>query len=121
MFVYRLSEPIDLFDGLIPMGDWVIGDPGRAAWALQAVLALTDAADALGWQRDMRHLPMVGGLPVPGRTMPYMIVKQDNNGDCFIISALNDIQRLDERARSVEVADRPIGAWSPADDDEYMY
>lgn len=111
MFVYRLTEPIDSFGGLIPMDDWLVGDPGRAAWALQAVLALADAADAPGWQGDMRHLPMVGGLPAPA-----LRVKQGNNGDCFVFSATDDIHRLDARALSVEVANRPIGAWSLDDD-----
>jgi hypothetical protein len=87
MFVYRLTEPIDLFDGLTPLNDWLTRQhPSRTAWALQAVLALTDAAADVGWRGDMRHLPMVGALPTPSRTTPYLAIKQDNNGDTFLIS-----------------------------------
>lgn len=43
MHTYRLSEPIDDFDGLIPLHEWLDGSPSRLAWALQAVLALAEA------------------------------------------------------------------------------
>jgi len=73
MFAYRLTDPIDLFDGLTPLNDWLTRQhPSRTAWALQAVLALTDAAADVGWRGDMRHLPMVGALPTPSRTTPYL-------------------------------------------------
>ena len=40
MFVYALTEPIDTFDGLTPLPEWIIADPARRTrWALQAVLA----------------------------------------------------------------------------------
>ena len=42
MHIYRLSEPIDDFDGLIPLHEWLDGSPSRLAWALQAVLALSE-------------------------------------------------------------------------------
>ena len=58
MYVYRLSEPIDDFDGLTPLNEWLDGDADRLAWALRAVLALTEAALTVGWKGDMRHLPM---------------------------------------------------------------
>ncbi len=77
MLVYRLAEPIDLFDGLTPLNDWLTRQhPSRTAWALQAVLALTDAAADDGWRGDMRHLPMVGALPTPRRTTSYLAIKQ---------------------------------------------
>ena len=44
MHVYRLSEPIDDFDGLTPLNEWLDGDADRLAWALRAVLALTETA-----------------------------------------------------------------------------
>ena len=116
MFVYRLTEPIDIFDGLTPLNEWLAGHPGRTAWALQAVLALNDAAGDVGWRGDMRHLPMVGGLPTPGRSTPYLIVKQDNNGDTFIISTA---ENTDAGCQDLitKVTARGIGAWTPDDND----
>jgi hypothetical protein len=96
MFVCRLTEPIDLLDGVTPLNDWLTRQhPSRTAWALQAVLVLTDAAAHVGWRGDMRHLPMVGALPTPSRTTPYLAIKQDNNGDTFLISPtqIPDIDR----------------------------
>ena len=63
MHVYRLSEPIDDFDGLTPLNEWLDGDAERLAWALRAVLALAQAAPTVGWRGDMRHLPLIGHLP----------------------------------------------------------
>lgn len=117
MFVYRLPEPIDLFDGLTPLHDWVGGQhPSRAAFALRAVLALADAAEQVGWRGDMRHLPMVGGLPTPGRAMPYLAVKQHNNGDTFLISPV-PIPGIDEDALTTETVGRDIGDWAPEEND----
>ena len=117
MFVYRLPEPIDVFDGLTPLNDWLSEQhPSRTAWALQAVLALADAASETGWQGDMRHLPMVGGLPTLGRTTLYLAIKQDNNGDTFLISP-EEIPGIDELALVTKVTTREIGAWAPSEDD----
>lgn len=117
MFVYRLTEPIDMYDGLMPLNDWLTGQhPSRTAWALQAVLALTDAATNIGWEGDMRHLPMVGGLPTLGRTTPYLVIKQDNNGDTFVVSAA-EVPGVDEQALVSKVATRDIGAWAPDESD----
>ena len=117
MFVYQLSEPIDSFDGLVPLNDWLAGrHPNRTAWALQAVLALADA-DALHWRGDMRHLPMVGGLPTVGCTTPYLVVKQENNGDTFLITPTDNIRWLDEQALVTHVPTRNIGAWAPDETD----
>jgi hypothetical protein len=108
MFVYRLPEPIDAFDGLTPLHECLASQhPGRAAWALQAVLALADAASEVGWDGDMRHLPMVGGLPTPGHTTPYLMVKQDNNGDTFVITTEPDLR---PNARFAKAASRRVGA-----------
>jgi hypothetical protein len=67
MFVYRLPVPIDDFDGLTPLHQWLSTPPpqrdARTAWALAALLALADAADQVGWHGDLRHLPLVGVLP----------------------------------------------------------
>ncbi len=64
MFIYRLTEPIDVFDELTPLPDWLNGASSHATrWALQAVLALADAAPDIGWRGDMRHLPSVGVIP----------------------------------------------------------
>lgn len=84
MYVYRLLTPVDDFEGLIPLNEWIGGDAERTAWALQAVFALNKAAVTVKWDGDMRHVPLVGYLPSPFATR-YMIVKQDNNGDSFLI------------------------------------
>ena len=87
MFVYALTEPIDIFDGLTPLPEWIIADPARRTrWALQAVLALADTATQVRWNGDMRHLPSVGATLTPPATSPYLVVKQDNNGTTFIVA-----------------------------------
>jgi hypothetical protein len=120
MFVYRLTEPIDVFDGLTPLPDWLAG-PGcthAARWALQAVLALADAGPAVGWQGDMRHLPSVGVMPTPPAVTPYLVVKQDNNGDTFIVTAADAPWLDDTAAARTRVDPHPIGAWThPTTDD----
>ena len=98
MHVYRLSEPIDDFDGLTPLNEWLDGDAERLAWALQAVLALAQAAPAVGWRGDMRHLPLVGHLPTSPFVARYLIIKQDNNGDTFLISQADPAELLDHAA-----------------------
>jgi hypothetical protein len=58
MFVYALSTPIDFFGGLAALPQWIASTRDeQAAWALRAVIALVDAADQVGWDGDMRHLP----------------------------------------------------------------
>ena len=100
-----------------PLNDWLTRQhPSRTAWALQAVLALTDAAADVGWLGDMRHLPMVGALPTPSRTTPYLAIKQDNNGDTFLISPVQ-IPDIDRQVLVAEVTARKIGAWMPDESD----
>jgi hypothetical protein len=70
VFVYRLTEPVDEFDGLTSLPQYLhtdqTADPANATkWALQAVLALAGAALDVGWRGDMRHLPSVGILATP--------------------------------------------------------
>ena len=117
MHIYRLSEPIDDYDGLIPLHEWLDGSPSRLAWALQAVLALSEAAPTVGWKSDMRHLPMVGHLPTSPFVTRYLVIKQDNNGDTFLICQTDPAELLDHAADD-EVTPMPIGAWSPTDPDE---
>ena len=53
MFVYTLTEPIDPFDELIPLPQWIADDPApRTRWALQAILSLSDAAAELPLSAD---------------------------------------------------------------------
>jgi hypothetical protein len=112
MHVCRLSEPIDDFDGLTPLNEWLDGDAKRLAWALQAVLALAGAAPTVGWRGDMRHLPMIGHLPTNPFVTRYLVVKQDNNGDTFLICEA-DPGGLLGHAADREVTSGPIGAWVP--------
>lgn len=110
--ICRLSEPIDDFDGLAPLHEWINGDAERLAWALQAVLALAQAAPAVGWRGDMRHLPLVGHLPTSPFVTRYLLVKQDNNGDTFLICPA-DPAGLPGPAAAAEVVPREVGAWAP--------
>ena len=49
MFVYALAQPIDFFDGLIPLPRWIAEDHGSStAWALRTALALADARAEAG-------------------------------------------------------------------------
>jgi len=112
MHVYRLDEPIDDFDGLTPLNEWLDRDAGRLAWALRAVLALAEAAPMVGWKGDMRHLPMVGHLPTSPFVTRYLVVKQDNNGDTFLICQADPAELLDHAAVD-EVTPGSIGAWVP--------
>jgi hypothetical protein len=36
----------------------------------------------------MRHLPSVGAVLWPPEAIPYLVVKQDNNGTTFVISGI---------------------------------
>src|SRR2546421_2240037 len=113
MFVYRLTEPIDVFDGLTPLPDWIrTGSAQTTQWALKAILALADAAPGIGWHGDMRHLPSVGVTPDPPGVAPYLVVKQDNNGDTFIVTTADAPWLDDIAAACLRVDPRPIGAWT---------
>ena len=113
MFVYALTTPIDFFDGIAPLPQWIANThDAQAAWALRAVLALADAAEQVGWDGDMRHLPSVGCLPTPPDVTPYLLVKQDNNGTTFVISDA-ELPWLEEQCdRHASVMARPVGAWT---------
>jgi hypothetical protein len=116
MFVYRLDEPIDIFDGLVPLDRWLADTtPDRTHWVLTAVLALADAADDITWNGDMRHLPLVGALPTRPQTSPYLVIKQENNGDTFIITDAPP-RWIGDTAAHTHVTTRQIGAWNPTDD-----
>jgi hypothetical protein len=114
MFVYRLTEPIDEFDGLTPLPDWLTGAASIPAtrWALQAILALADAATTIGWRGDMRHLPSVGVVPTPPGTTPYLVVKQDDSGVTFVVTTADTAWIASEAAACTRVEPRPIGAWT---------
>jgi len=46
---------------------------------------------------------MVGGLPTTGSTTPYLVIKQDNNGDTFLITPADNMRWLDEQALVTQV------------------
>ena len=113
MLVYALTEPIDVFDGLTPLPEWIIADPGpRTRWALQALLALADTATQVRWNGDMRHLPSVGMTLTPPGTSPYLVVKQDNNGTTFVVADSELSLPTDFVELRVEIGQRRIGAWT---------
>jgi hypothetical protein len=62
----------------------------------------------------MRHLPMIGALPTRPQTTPYLLVKQDNDGDTFIITDAEP-GWIGETASRAHVTTREIGAWEPRD------
>ncbi len=113
MHIYRLSEPIDDFDGLAPLHEWLNCDAERLARALRAVLALAQAAPTVGWNGDMRHLPLVGRLPTSPFVNRYLLVKQDNNGDTFLICQA-DLADLPGHAAAEEITPGAVGAWAPS-------
>lgn len=87
MFVYRLTTPLDEFDDLVALTDWLHNaSPAAVAWMLRAVLALRDAADQVGWRGDMRHLPSVSIPAIGTNDAPHLVVKQDDNGATFVVS-----------------------------------
>lgn len=47
----------------------------------------------------MRHLPLVGHLPTAPFVTRYLVVKQDNNGDTFLICQVDPAELLDHRCR----------------------
>jgi hypothetical protein len=93
MFVYRLNDPLDLYaddnDNVLPLTYWLTDnvDPEKAAWLLEATLALADAAPAVRWDGDMRHLPFVDVHAEDTTGEPALIViQQDPGADSFVIS-----------------------------------
>ncbi|MGY3676518.1 hypothetical protein [Streptomyces sp. TE33382] len=61
-------------------------DKERLDWAAAALDALQRGSGHVGWEGDFRHEPYVGALPWPENAGRYLLVKQGNNGTCFIIS-----------------------------------
>lgn len=113
MFVYALHEPIDDFDALTPLPQWIAADPTwRTRWTLQAILALTDVAAQVRWNGDMRHQPSVGAALAPPTTFPYLVVKQDNNGTTFVVSAAALPWLADEAEHTAQTPARIIGVWT---------
>ncbi len=111
MFVYALAQPIDFFDGLIPLPRWIAEDPdSNTAWALRAALALADAQAEAGWTGTMRHLPSIGALPTPGTAELFMVIKQDARGTCFVISDTPIDWLLQHCCRHAHPRNRDIGA-----------
>ncbi len=119
MFVYALHEPIDCFDGLTPLPEWIAADPPqRTRWALQAVLALADAAPQVRWNGDMRHLPSAAATLMPPDAYPYLVVKQDNNGTTFVVSSVALPWLADHVEHTAHVHTRSVAAWThPTSDD----
>ena len=57
----------------------------------------------------MRHLPLVGHLPTSPFVTRYLVAKQDNNGDTFLICQADPAELLDHAAAD-EVTPGPIGS-----------
>jgi hypothetical protein len=66
----------------------------------------------------MRHLPSAGALPTPPVAVPFLVVKQDNNGDTFVITTAEAPSIAADAAACVHVTARQIGGWThPTTDD----
>jgi hypothetical protein len=113
MFIYRLAEPVDVFDGLTPLPDWLNdAGPHETRWVLQAVLALADAAPVVGWSGEMRHLPSVGVALTPPNTTLYLVAKQDDNGVTFVVTHAEASWITADAAEYTAVEPRRIGEWT---------
>ncbi|MGW6202071.1 hypothetical protein ACWF9B_00220 [Streptomyces sp. NPDC055089] len=97
---------VDYFEGMVPVSqylslptDTTINEPwdldhviehakARLEWTENAMKALKYVSRTVrwGWEGDFRHEPYVGALPWSGGGHPYLVVKQDNNGDSYLIS-----------------------------------
>jgi hypothetical protein len=109
MFVYRLTLPVDDFDGLTALPDWLrYASPQAVAWHLCALLALADAAAQVGWRGDLRHLPSIGRIG----PNPYLVVKQDDNGATFVVSETQLPWDDEMIAICTRISARSIGSWT---------
>ncbi|MBY5716282.1 hypothetical protein HFO33_06705 [Rhizobium leguminosarum] len=50
--------------------------------------AAMDAGHKVGWEGDFRIEPCVGFLPAEVSLAIYLVWKQDNNGDTFVVSPM---------------------------------
>ncbi|MER7111140.1 hypothetical protein [Streptomyces sp. NPDC000229] len=97
--------PIDNLEGMTPLSSYLfpttaarsLADPGEAEyligerkerleWASGALGALKRVRSTVQWDGDFRHEPYVGAFPWWSGDALYLMVKQDNNGTCFIVS-----------------------------------
>ena len=96
-FAYSI-EPIDFgWEHLIPVPNTLAnlvkntdenGDIDSAAIQdfLKAWDSAKTAAKQVGWEGDHRHDPAVFWLPSGGEFQIAFVIKQDNNGNTFVIS-----------------------------------
>ncbi|MFI1408781.1 hypothetical protein ACH4Y0_02400 [Streptomyces sp. NPDC020707] len=125
MFVYHLNNPIDLEaddgDSFVPLTSWLRDNfrPEKAAWLLETTLALADAAAAVRWDGDMRHLPFVDAHGEDSTGEAALIVIQQNSGpDSFVISRrpVSWAQRQSDRwheTRTRDIAPTDFAAGEP--------
>jgi hypothetical protein len=85
VIVYRVVEPVDEFGDLLTLPEYLAGGAAESTrWAIRALLELADTADELDWRGDMRHLPSVA---TASDGTACLIVKQDDDGAAFLVSA----------------------------------
>lgn len=97
---------VDFFEGMVPVSQYLCLPPdttinkpwdldyviehakARLEWTENAMKALEHVSRTVpwGWEGDFRHEPYVGALPWSGGSHPYLVVKQDNNGDSYLVS-----------------------------------
>lgn len=116
LFCYRIP-PIDFWSGAMTgrqliESAWDTHAPlGHAeAWAstasfCQMVEVLAEKAEkgfaSIGWEGDVREGPFYFALPSDGSLLIGYMIKQDNNGSCFVASPRR-LEFLDA------IADRPV-------------
>lgn len=94
LYVYRVENPIDFWDGWSPIADFMVAklDTDEPSFGyLSDFFAFFGracvVADQLGWDGDIRRSELyVSGLPEPNGGRVIIGWKQDNNGETFVAS-----------------------------------
>ena len=111
MFVYALAQPIDFFDGLIPLPRWIAEDPDSNT-ALGTARRTRPRRRASRGRLDRHHAPpaLHRSPPTPGTAELFMVIKQDARGTCFVISDTPIDWLLQHCSRHAHPRNRDIGA-----------
>lgn len=104
-YIYNI-EPIDFFAALLtfPQLEEKIrrenDEEDAKYWIAQAqdlLLTAIEYSSDVGWEHTYRHEPYFGALPYSETPALYVVIKQENNGQCFVTSPLR-LPWLEEEA-----------------------